>query len=95
MADVSRSNITIDELLAELAKAQPPRAGDDPGWTTEELAERSGRTLYAIKQMLRDKQRQGVLRVGRKSSIGINGQPYRVNCYWIEQPAPVAKAKKR
>lgn len=95
MADVERSGITIEELLAAFARLQADDADGGVGWTKREIADATGMTTSQVQRRLEAAAATGTLRCGKRSKRNRFGDRQLVHCYWIEQSAPVAKAKKR
>lgn len=74
--------ITLEDLLAAM---QPPAKNGEEGLTTEEIAERLHRSVVWVRSRLKALQRQGRLRVGEKTVIGIDGRLARVPAYSLRK----------
>lgn len=75
--------IYTDEWLKELLRLSPPKA--DLGWTLREWAEKIGCSVRVANQRLRQAQEQGVLVLGQRSHVRMDGRPCSVPVYRIEK----------
>lgn len=75
--------LTVEEWLAEMA-AMTKR--DDPGMTSQEMAERSGVSQRILGDRLRAAKRMGWLRLGWRSEEATDGRVVRRPVYRIEKP---------
>jgi hypothetical protein len=72
--------IHVDEWLKEL-EAFSKRS--DEGHTAEEISENTGMTLRVVRERLKQVARLGRLRVGRRSSMTIDGRHTVVPVYLV------------
>ena len=77
--EIPEPDFTIEELIQELEAVSPPRGGE--GYTTRELAEKSGKSVKAILRLLHVLDAEGRLEPTQKGIIGIDGLPHTVPAY--------------
>jgi len=75
--------IHVEEWLKELEAFS--RRSDD-GHTVWEIAENTGMSERLVRQRLKDAARHGWLKVGRRSSVAIDGKGTMVPVYIVTKP---------
>lgn len=86
-------NITLDELLAEYARLDPPTT-EAAGLTVSEFSALWGCGPSKVVRILRRAKMLGTLRLGEKQIEQLNGLMRKTTCYWFEFPKDSKKPKK-
>jgi predicted transcriptional regulator len=88
---MSADHITYEELLAEMERlhCQP----DDEGMTTTEWCETLGKPRSTVIKTLKELQKVGRVRVGRKMQTALDGGRRSVPCYTLLPAKKTAKRK--
>ena len=73
----------LNAILEALRETMTPPDGGDPGYTTEELVQRTGRSTHTVTQMLKQLHAQGRLRVGSQRRLAFNGKMMRYTVYRV------------
>ena len=73
----------LNAIIEAMREAMTPPEGGDPGYTSEELAQRTGRSNHTVQKMLKRLHAEGRLIVGRQYRMSFNGRRMAFTVYRV------------
>ena len=88
---MSRSQITVDELLREIKRIEQSQ----DGITTKELADKLGVSEATALRRIRELHAKGLIKIGFRRTANILGNPTFVPVYMLSAKASPAKSTRK